>query len=195
MEGREIAIRELRDLAARAPETGSNLQTLTRAIKDWEGETGLEGKTPRDAISTPGLNHQAYVRKAEQLFEAFKNDPPKLSAELEALEKSYRSAAKVAKGVRVLGGVGMILTAVELTNASTKSIEQRSFKPVTAEVARQGVGWGGAWLGAKAGFLLGGAFGIETGPGAVLTGAVGALVGGYYGYRGGDAIGDLIDEN
>lgn len=192
----EVAVRGLRAMVSQNPNANPNLERLIRAIGEWEGESGIEGKkTPRDAVSTPGLNHGAYIRKAEQLYEAFKHDPPKLTQELAALERSYGQAAKVAKGLRVVGGVGMIFTAVDVTKASVKSIEQRSFKPIGAEVIRHGTSWGMAWAGAKAGFLMGGAFGIETGPGAILTGAVGALVGGYIGYRSGDAVGDLIDAN
>lgn len=44
----------------------------------------------------------------------------------------------------------------------------------------------------KLGGLAGAAVGIETGPGAIAAGAIGAVVGGYYGF---DWIADHIDEN
>ena len=42
---------------------------------------------------------------------------------------------------------------------------------------------------------MGVAVGVETGPGAIITGAVGALVGGFAGYFGADWIADFISEN
>lgn len=68
-------------------------------------------------------------------------------------------------------------------------------KPITAESIRQIGGWGGAIAGMKAGGLAGAALGIETGPGAILTGAAGALIFGTAGYFGADWIADFIDSN
>jgi hypothetical protein len=87
------------------------------------------------------------------------------------------------------------ITVVDLGLATRQSIQQSSFKPVTAEVIRQVGGWGGAAAGAKIGFLVGAACGIETGPGAIVTGAVGALVFGAAGYFGADWIADQISPN
>lgn len=47
----------------------------------------------------------------------------------------------------------------------------------------------------KIGGAAGAAVGIETGPGAILTGAVGALIFGTAGYFGADWIADYIDPN
>lgn len=47
----------------------------------------------------------------------------------------------------------------------------------------------------KIGAVGGAVLGIETGPGAILTGALGGIVGGLAGYYGFDWIADHIDEN
>ncbi len=91
--------------------------------------------------------------------------------------------------------VGVIVTAVDLAEATQRSIEQNSFRPVSAEVVRQVGGWGGAIAGGKIGFIVGGLFGIETGPGAIATGAVGAVVFGAAGYFGADWVADYISPN
>ena len=74
--------------------------------------------------------------------------------------------------------IGFALTAYNLEQAGERSFEQESVKPLTAEAIRQAGGWAAAWAGIKLGGMGGAALGIETGPGAILTGALGALVGG-----------------
>jgi hypothetical protein len=72
--------------------------------------------------------------------------------------------------------VGVIFTAKDIADATQRSIHQKSYKPLAAESIRQVGGWGGAIAGGKAGFLIAAAFGIETGPGAIITGALGAVM-------------------
>lgn len=102
---------------------------------------------------------------------------------------------KITKGLRVVNVIGFVLTAYDIEQATEKSIKQKSLKPVTAEVIRQVGGWGGAIAGAKVGGTLGALVGIETGPGALISGAVGAVIFGAAGYFGADWIADYIDEN
>lgn len=96
---------------------------------------------------------------------------------------------------RVVKVIGFVFTAYDLEQASQKSIEVKSTKPITAEVIRQAGGWGGTVAGAKVGTAVGAACGIETGPGAIITGAIGGIIGGVAGYYGADWIADQIDEN
>lgn len=49
--------------------------------------------------------------------------------------------------------------------------------------------------GAKIGTVAGAAVGVETGPGAVITGLVGGIIFVAAGYYGADWIADYIDEN
>ena len=188
-------VHELRAFVARNPGSSQRVETLIRAITDFEGETLIEGRTPRAAVSKPNVSQSAYVKTAEQLFQEHRNDPAKLAEELKSLEGSYKGAAKLAKGLRLVGTVGVVLTAVDLTKATSKSIHQGSFKPIGAETIRQVGGWGAGWAGAKIGAVAGAALGIETGPGAILSGAVGAIVFGAGGYFGFDWVADKIDAN
>lgn len=68
-------------------------------------------------------------------------------------------------------------------------------KPISAEVIRQAGGWGGAVAGFKVGGVIGAGVGIETGPGAIITGLVGGIVFGTAGYFGADWVADHIYEN
>lgn len=188
-------IHELRAFVARNPGSSQRVETLIRAITDFEGETLIEGRTPRAAVSKPNVTHRAYVEEAEQLFQEHRSDPAKLAEELKSLEGSYKGAAKLAKGLRLVGTVGVVLTAVDLTKATAKSFHQSSFKPIGAESIRQVGGWGAGWAGAKIGALAGAAVGIETGPGAIVSGAIGAIVFGAGGYFGFDWVADKIDAN
>jgi hypothetical protein len=107
------------------------------------------------------------------------------------------TAAVAARGVsRAVGVGGMIMTGYDLTVAGNDSIKSRSAAPITAEVVRQTGGWASAWVGMKGGAALGGFLGLETGPGAVVTAGIGAVVGGVVGYWGFDIAADtFIHEN
>jgi hypothetical protein len=105
------------------------------------------------------------------------------------------AAMALTRGLQGVQVIGFAMTAIDVKNAVQKSVEQQSIKPVTAESIRQVGGWASAWAGVKLGGLAGAAVGIETGPGAVVTGAVGAIAGGVAGYMGFDWIADHIDEN
>jgi len=103
---------------------------------------------------------------------------------------------KVVTGAaRVVQVVGIVLTAYDLEQATEKSFRAKSVKPISAEVIRQAGGWGGAVAGFKIGGVAGAALGIETGPGAVITGLVGGIIFGTAGYFGADWVADHIDKN
>ena len=99
---------------------------------------------------------------------------------------------RAVQGVQV---VGFVMTAVDINAAVDKSIQKQSVKPIAAEGIRQAGGWAAAWAGVKIGGAGGALIGIETGPGAVVTGAVGAMVFGTAGYFGFDWVADHIDAN
>lgn len=110
-----------------------------------------------------------------------------------AVKGSYAMA-----GTRALQGVqiiGFTMSAVNLAHATEKSMHQNSANPLIAESIRQVGGWGAAWAGMKLGAAGGALLGVSTGPGAVVTGAVGSVAGGFAGYFGFDWIADHIDEN
>jgi len=84
----------------------------------------------------------------------------------------------------MLTAIGFVVSAYEVTMALEHSVEQRSFRPITKKGVQIFSGWDGAKVGAPIGGMVGGLFGIETGPGAVVTSAIGGIVFGAAGYFG-----------
>jgi hypothetical protein len=191
-------VAELRRFVAANPAARPHLERLMWAVERVEGEVLVKGEVPGKAVSTASVPHKAYMKSAEELWEAFtqrKIGQAELESELAALEKAYGRARILGRVGRVLTVVGIVITVKEVAQATQRSAQQRSFKPLGAETVRQLGGWGGSLAGAKIGFLAGAAFGIETGPGALISGALGAIVFGAIGYFGADLIADQISPN
>lgn len=110
-------------------------------------------------------------------------------------ESSLAATKGLVRAARVVQVIGVVLTAYDLEQASEKSFKTKSIKPISAEVIRQAGGWGAAATGFKIGAVAGAVVGIETGPGAILTGLIGGIIFGTAGYFGADWIADHIDEN
>jgi hypothetical protein len=108
--------------------------------------------------------------------------------------KSARSMM-VTRGLRFVQVVGVVVTVYDLGNATVESIHQDSPKPLVKEAARQTGGWAGGWVGMKLGCMAGGALGIETGPGAVISCGVGGLIFGAAGFYGASWLVDYIDSS
>lgn len=94
--------------------------------------------------------------------------------------------------MRFVGGVGIVLTTYDVGNAAYISYDRGTPKPLIAETVRQVGGWGSAFAGFKIGAAIGGALGIETGPGALLAAGAGGFVFGAVGYFGADWIANYI---
>jgi hypothetical protein len=105
------------------------------------------------------------------------------------------SAMALTRGLQGVQIIGFAMTAIDVTHATQRSIREGSMKPIAAETVRQVGGWAAAWAGVKLGAAGGALLGIETGPGAILTGAVGGLIGGVAGYYGFDWVADHISAN
>ena len=126
-----------------------------------------------------------------------------VKADAEVLVKGYVPPSAVSgaasmgirRAVQGVQVVGFVMTAADINAAVGKSVQKQSVKPIAAEGIRQAGGWATAWAGMKLGAAGGALLGIETGPGAIVTGAVGAIVGGTAGYFGFDWIADHIDAN
>ncbi len=104
-------------------------------------------------------------------------------------------AMALTRGLQGVQIIGFTMTAVNVAHAAEKSVHSGSAKPLAAETVRQVGGWASAWAGMKLGAAGGALLGIETGPGAIASGAVGGIVGGFAGYFGFDWIADHIDAN
>lgn len=113
------------------------------------------------------------------------------------------AAMGLTRGLQFVQGIGLVLSAYDLGQASMQSVQQGSIRPVAAESVRQSGSWGSAafggwaaaWAAAKLGAVTGGMFGLQTGPGAVVAAGFGAAVFGTAGYFGWDWVADFIYEN
>ena len=191
-------LRDLQRFAAENPSAQAQVRRLIWTIERIEGEVLIKGGVSKDAVRLPSPPNQAYIRSAEDLWKGFREgrlDKVKLEAGLLDLDRAYARARVVGRVGRVLTVIGVVVTVYDVAKASERSVQTKSFKPLGAEAIRQVGGWGGAFVGAKIGFGIGALFGIETGPGAIVTGAIGAIVFGGFGYFGADFLADQISAN
>ena len=182
---------DLKRFAAENPRSKAQITKLISTIENIEREALVEGGAPPGSIKKLSKTHQSYVKAAEKLWDKYKNNQisrGQLEEELAGLEKIYSKARMVGRVGRVFTVIGIILTTVDMSVAARKSINQRSFRPIRDESIRQTGGWSGVLIGAKIGGRLGLMFGIETGPGAIVCGAVGTIIFGAIGYFSADWV-------
>lgn len=134
----------------------------------------------------------AYVRDIDK--EVLIHDK-KVPARAIFTPQSLKTTKTIVRSARVVQVLGIAFTAYDLTTAGQESIRVGNTKPISAEAIRQAGGWGAAWAGFKVGGAAGAALGIETGPGAVISGLIGGIVVGAAGYFGADWVADHIYEN
>ncbi len=197
-------LRQVDQFGAANPSQAARVD-LYKSVAPLEGETLI--KTPRvspSEISAPSAQQSKLIAQAENIWAAERaagGTPLEVNARaatgLDALAETAVKADRIGKGLsaggKVLGVVGVAVTAYELEQAGEKSVQQGRVQPIAAEVVRQGAGWGGAAGGAWAGAQLGAAVGIVGGPAAVVTGAIGAVAGGLLGFFAGDQLAGMID--
>lgn len=85
---------------------------------------------------------------------------------------------------QVFQSIGLAWTAVEMGRAGSDSIKRKSIRPLAVESVAQAGSWAAGAAGFKAGGKLGAIVGLKTGPGVLVTAAVGACIGGLAGYVG-----------
>lgn len=86
--------------------------------------------------------------------------------------------------------IGLAWTAVEMGRAGTVSARRKSVRPLAVESVAQAGSWAAGAAGFKAGGKLGAIVGLKTGPGMLVTAAVGACIGGLAGYVGAKRVAD-----
>jgi hypothetical protein len=91
---------------------------------------------------------------------------------------------------QVFQSIGLAWTAVEMGRAGTISIRRKSVRPLAVESVAQAGSWAAGAAGFKAGGKLGAIVGLKSGPGMLVTAAVGACVGGLAGYVGAKRVAD-----
>ena len=133
-----------------------------------------------------------YVKSIDQEVLVHGERVPASAVFNESTLRNVRAMGNVGRAVQV---VGIVLTAYDLSVATDQSFKAKSVKPITAEIVRQAGGWGGAFAGFKVGGIAGAALGIETGPGAFVTGLVGGIIFGTAGYFGADWVADHVYKN
>ncbi|RKH12382.1 LysM domain-containing protein [Corallococcus sp. CA053C] len=194
----EQLVAELKQFAAQNAGAQTRVNKLIDIIQTVEGEVLIEGRVSGKAVSKLPAPHVAYVRAAEDLWKQFaakKLTKPQLEAALKELEVAFGKAKAIGRLGKALTVVGVIFTVKDVADATQRSIHQKSYKPLAAESIRQVGGWGGAIAGGKLGFGVGALFGIETGPGALITGAIGAIIVGGAAYYGCDLLADQLSPN
>jgi outer membrane lipoprotein SlyB len=112
------------------------------------------------------------------------------SAAGEVPAAAIKSAASMGltRSLQFVQGVGIVVTVYDLGQAGVTSFSTHSLRPFEKEAGHDAVGWGGAIAGARLFAMGGAALGIETGPGAIVTGAVGGVVGGIIGFFAADWV-------
>jgi hypothetical protein len=102
------------------------------------------------------------------------------------------SAMRATQGLRVAGGILMVYGAYESVDriASAPAVERP--RVATQEVGGWAGGFAGAWAVGQLFAVGGAALGIETGPGALVTGLVGGILGGAIGGIGGALGADWV---
>ena len=160
---------------AKAKAAGVRLYTTDEIIADLR----------RLALERPELRY-----RVDKLISVIKSVEGEVLLEGHVPAAAVKSATSMAltRGLRVVQFVGIVVSVYDLAKAGQQSIETHSTVPITREGIRQVGGWGGAVIGMKIGGTVGAAVGIETGPGAILTGAVGAVIFGTAGYLGADWV-------
>ena len=88
---------------------------------------------------------------------------------------------------------GVAVDAWRMKKAIGRSLDTKTMRPAAAQATRSLSTWGAAWAGAELLGLGGALAGLETGPGAIVTGGVGALVGGCLGMFASDWLAQRIE--
>lgn len=107
-------------------------------------------------------------------------------------DRSLKATMGFTKYARVVQVVGIVFTAYDLSVAADESFRTQRVQPIAKEVTRQTGGWLGGISGFRIGAAAGAMVGIETGPGAFVTGLIGGIVFGAIGYFGAEAAAERI---
>lgn len=192
-------VADIRRFIAENPASRQSAERLIDTILHAEHEALIRNtKITSDAVRVASEVHQVQINAARNVWtdlHAERISREQAMQRLGQLEKSYALARTLGRYGRVLTVIGLVITVADVARAAQQSADQKSFRPLAAEAMRQTGGWGGAWAGAKIGFIGGAALGVETGPGLILTGALGAIIFGAAGYFGADWVADQISPN
>jgi hypothetical protein len=170
--------------AKRAGATLVSTSEITSALEQYAKEN------PHVAKRVAKINN--YVKNIDH--EVLIQPRPNVPAPAAFTEGSLARTLGIVKYARVVEVFGVVFTAYDLGVAADQSFHAKSVQPIAKEVVRQTGGWGGAVLGARMGSAAGVLVGLETGPGALITGLIGGLVFGSIGYFGGRMVADSMPD-
>ncbi|MGE0422678.1 MAG: hypothetical protein AB7O88_10460 [Reyranellaceae bacterium] len=91
---------------------------------------------------------------------------------------------------QVFQSIGLGWTAIEMGRAGASSRKQRSIRPLAVEGVAQAGSWAAGIAGFKTGGKVGAMVGLKSGPGLLVTAAMGACIGGLAGYVGAKRVAD-----
>lgn len=193
----EEIVADLRKYAQRNPKSLHRVQKLIKMIMTIEREALVKGHIKNDLLKKPTKSHNAFINQAEEITRKLQKhrNLAKTQNEIASLKSSYKKARITGSIFRLVNVAGIVLTVGDITYSSHQSVKQRSARPIIAETIRQSGGWGLGWAGFKTGCAAGAIFGIETGPGAFVTCAIGGMIFGVGGYIFADWLADPIYEN
>jgi len=101
-------------------------------------------------------------------------------------------AMRAMQGIRVAGGILMVYGAYRSLDRIANAPTEQMPRVATQEIGGWAGGFGGAWAVGQVFAAAGAALGIETGPGAIITGLVGGMIGGVIGGIGGALGADWV---
>lgn len=160
-----------------AKKYGAKVVTTEEIIKSLK-----EYKAQHPHLNTKITQIEGWVRDIDK--EVLIQAREKIPAKAIYNPQSLATVQKFATAARVLQVTAIAFTAYDLSVAADRSYRAKSIVPISREVVKQAGGWGAAWVGFKIGGAAGALIGIETGPGAAVTGIVGGLIFGAAGYWG-----------
>jgi hypothetical protein len=170
---------------AKAKRAGASLVTtaeITRALDQYANENPhLKSRISKIRYYVQEIDHEVLIRPS-----------PNIPASAVFTKSSLAQTLGFVKYARVIEVFGVVFTAYDLGVAGGESFHAKSVQPIAKEVVRQTGGWGGAILGARMGSAAGVMVGLETGPGALITGLIGGIVFGSLGYFGGSTVADSM---
>jgi hypothetical protein len=171
-----IDVSKLKRAGVTLYETPDLLQDLDR-LKAASADSSFQQKVEY-------FKNLSSVRDREVLLDV------RTSVEGEVPAAALKSAASmgITRSLQFVQGVGIVVTVYDLGKAGVTSFSSHSLRPFEKEAGRDAVGWGGAAAGARLFAMGGAALGVETGPGAIVTGAVGGVVGGIIGFFAADWV-------
>ncbi|MEX1829781.1 XVIPCD domain-containing protein [Luteibacter sp. CQ10] len=117
------------------------------------------------------------------------SDRPSLGpATNEAINEAGRSVPLAPKVVRGLGAVTSVVDTVNVARDVRERLDDGNETSANSHMLHFASRNAAGWAGIQAGLLAGGAMGIESGPGLLVTGGLGGLAGGVVGDRLADAV-------